>query len=68
MKALNASIKEKTDTIPPHHGKHIQIGLIDFHEFSEQNNGFARTFSKLLITIPMKSKKATTVALQQTLK
>ena len=48
----------------PHHGKH---SLIDFYEFSEQNNGFARTFSKPLITIPMKSKKATTVALQQTL-
>ena len=68
MKALNASIKEKTDTIPPHHGKHIQIGLIDFHEFSEQNNGFAWLlscvciFSKFLFAIPMKNKEATTVA------
>ena len=48
--------------------KHIQIDLIDFHEFSEQNNGFAWLlscvciFSKFLFAIPMKNKEATTVA------
>jgi len=69
--ALNTSIKEKTDMIPvisTAPWKHIQIDLIDFHEFSEQNNGFAWllscvcTFSKFLVAIPMKNKEATTVA------
>ena len=69
--ALNASIKEKTDMVPvisTAPWKHIQIDLIDFHEFSEQNNGFAWLlscvciFSKFLVTIPMKNKEAITVA------
>lgn len=69
--AINTSIKERTDMVPvvsraPWH--HIQIDLIDFHEFSDQNDGFAWlltcvcTFSKFLVAIPIKNKEATTVA------
>ena len=69
--AINTSIKEKTDMVPivsraP--WKHIQIDLIDFHDFAESNDGFAWlltcicTFSKFLIAVPMKNKEATTVA------
>ncbi|CAG8656258.1 3311_t:CDS:1, partial [Paraglomus brasilianum] len=68
--AINSSIKEKTDMIPiisTAPWKHIQIDLIDFHEFSDVNSGFAWlltcvcTFSKFLVAIPMKNKEATTV-------
>src|SRR6185369_12951961 len=63
--AINTSIKEKTDMVPivsraP--WKHIQIDLIDFHDFAESNDGFAWlltcicTFSKFLIAVPMKNK------------
>ena len=69
--AINTSIKEKTDmksviSVAP--WRHIQIDLIDFHDFSSVNYGFAWsltcvcTFSKFLIAVPMKNKEAGTVA------
>src|SRR6185437_14741647 len=69
--AINSSIKKKTDMIPiisTAPWKHIQIDLINFHEFSDVNSGVAWLltcvciFSKFLVAIPTKSKEATTVA------
>jgi hypothetical protein len=47
---------------------HIQIDLIDFHEFADVNDGYpwlltcVCAFSKYLVAVPMKNKKAATVA------
>jgi transposase InsO family protein len=69
--ALNASIKEKTDITPVISTKpwsHLQIDLIDFHEFKDVNDGYAWLltcvciFSKFLVAVPMKNKEAATVA------
>jgi|SRR6185312_5318138 len=69
--AINSSIKKKTDMIliiSTAPWKHIQIDLINFHEFSDVNSGVAWLltcvciFSKFLVAIPTKSKEATTVA------
>ena len=69
--AINASIKEKTDMTPvisTEPWSHLQIDLIDFHEFTDVNDGYAWlltcvcTFSKFLLAVPMKNKEAATVA------
>jgi transposase InsO family protein len=69
--AINTSIKEKTDmisVISTAPWQHIQIDLIDFHEFADRNNDFSWlltcvcTFSKFLVAVPMKNKEAVTVA------
>jgi len=49
---------------------HLQIDLIDFHEFADVNDNYrwlltcVCTFSKYLVAVPMKNKEATTVAKQ----
>jgi transposase InsO family protein len=69
--AINTSIKEKTDMTPvvsTEPWAHLQIDLIDFHEFVDENDGYAWlltcvcTFSKFLVAVPMKNKEAATVA------
>ena len=69
--AINTSIKEKTDMTPvvsTAPWTHVQIDLIDFHDFADVNNGcawlltFVCTFSKFLVAVPMKNKEAATVA------
>ena len=46
---------------------HMQIDLIDFHEFADVNDGYSWlltcvcTFSKFLVAVPMKNKKAATI-------
>jgi hypothetical protein len=69
--AINSSIKEKTDMIPvisTAPWQHIQIDLVDFHDFADVNDGFAWlltcvcTFSKFLVAVPMRNKQAVTVA------
>jgi hypothetical protein len=48
--------------------KHIQIDLVDFHDFADMNDGFAWlltcvcVFSKFLVAVPIKNKQASTVA------
>jgi len=68
---INTSIKEKTDMTPvvsTEPWSHLQIDLIDFHEYADVNNGYAWlltcvcTFSKFLVAVPMKNKQAATVA------
>jgi len=68
---INTSIKEKTDMTPvvsmaP--WTHLQIDLIDFHEYKDVNDGYAWLltcvciYSKFLVAVPMKNKAAATVA------
>lgn len=69
--AINTSIKEKTDMTPvvsTEPWAHVQIDLIDFHEFADVNHGYSWLltcvciFSKFLVAVPMKTKEATVVA------
>ncbi|CAG8611116.1 4712_t:CDS:2 [Paraglomus brasilianum] len=69
--AINTPIKERTDMTPvvsTEPWTHLQIGLIDFHEFADVNDGYqwlltcVCTFSKYLVAVPMKNKEAATIA------
>jgi len=69
--SINTSIKEKTDMKPVVSREpwtHLQIDLIDFHEFADVNDNYrwlltcVCTFSKYLVAVPMKNKEAATVA------
>ena len=69
--AINTSIKERTDMTPvvsTEPWAHLQIDLIDFHEFADVNDGYSWlltcvcVFSKFLVAVPMKNKEAATVA------
>ncbi|CAG8754423.1 14650_t:CDS:2, partial [Cetraspora pellucida] len=65
-------IKEKTDmrnVVSTAPWQHVQIDLIDFRDFAEVNDNFLWlltcicVFSKFLVAVPMKNKKANMVAM-----
>jgi len=69
--SINTSIKERTDMTPvvsKEPWTHVQVNLIDFHEFADVNDDYkwlltcVCTFSKYLVAVPMKNKEAATVA------